>query len=80
MESYNNLDVTSINSQILAHLFQNKRNTPRYDGKEECLLAVGGAPRLKTADISNRVSCYNPTTDEWHLVTQLPEPRHHHAG
>ncbi|KAK6179811.1 hypothetical protein SNE40_012082 [Patella caerulea] len=62
-------------------LLQTELTEPRIPYRDNCLVAVGGAPRLKT----DRVSCdimvldINKPGSKWELTACLPEPRHHHA-
>ncbi|ESO87598.1 hypothetical protein LOTGIDRAFT_194339 [Lottia gigantea] len=62
-------------------LLQTSRTEPRIAYSDDCLVVVGGAPRLKT----DRISCdilvldINNPDSRWELTACLPEPRHHHA-
>ncbi|XP_013416498.1 kelch-like protein diablo [Lingula anatina] len=60
-------------------ILQSSRTKPRSNFILESVLAVGGAPRLKTDPVSSQVLFYNSQTDEWRTLTNLKEPRHHHA-
>ena len=59
---------------------QTERTCPRVQRKRECILAIGGAPRLKSDPVNRDISCFDPDTDQWEHLTRLKEPRHHHAG
>lgn len=59
-------------------LLQSPRTVPRLK-PETCLVAIGGAPRLKTDSVCDDIIKYNTESKSWEPVTQLPEPRHHHA-
>ncbi|OWF46970.1 kelch-like protein 9 [Mizuhopecten yessoensis] len=60
-------------------VLQSPRTTPRRTIKNLSLLTVGGAPRLKTEPVSGEVRRYNVEGKAWDSLTDLPEPRHHHA-
>ena len=61
-------------------MLQSKRTCPRTLTKKEVLLAIGGAPRLKSDPVSRDVLYLDTDVGEWALLTEMNEPRHHHAG
>jgi len=47
---------------------------------EQCVILTGGAPRLQHDPVSSDVARYDHVTKKWIRVTEIPAPRHHHAG
>ncbi|WAR00671.1 KLH31-like protein [Mya arenaria] len=60
-------------------LLQSQRTVPRMPSAMS-LLMTGGAPRLETDKVRDHVIRYDPVTGQWNHVTNIPEPRHHHAA
>jgi len=60
-------------------LLQTPRTCPRAHQIRDCVLAIGGAPRLKNDPVSKDILAYDPMEGQWNPITQLKEPRHHHA-
>ncbi|CAH1795785.1 unnamed protein product [Owenia fusiformis] len=60
-------------------ILQSPRTLPRCTSKVECVIAMGGAPRMKNDEVGRDVTYFDPTTKEWNFLTRLNEPRHHHA-
>ncbi|XP_046357185.2 kelch-like protein 20 [Haliotis rufescens] len=60
-------------------LLQTSRTVPRVSAHRDCLVVVGGAPRLKSEPVCDEISVLDDVTGSWEFVARLPEPRHHHA-
>ncbi len=60
--------------------FQTCRTVPRSSTKKDCVIAVGGAPRLKSDPVSCDVAYFDPQNNTWGTFAHMREPRHHHAG
>ncbi|XP_074651691.1 kelch-like protein 31 [Tubulanus polymorphus] len=60
-------------------ILQSSRTVPRSTVQFQCIVTIGGAPRLKNQLISREVNYLDPTDSKWHRLTSLNEPRHHHA-
>ena len=60
-------------------MLQSPRTHPRCIEKKEVVLAIGGAPRLKSQAVSTDVLYLDPELNKWNILTKLTEPRHHHA-
>ncbi|XP_064621071.1 kelch-like protein 31 [Lineus longissimus] len=60
-------------------ILQSTRTNPRGCIKQDCLLVIGGAPRLKSDLVNTSISYLDTDKGQWYLLTNMPGPRHHHA-
>lgn len=64
---------------VLEDAFQKARHYPRTMSIRNVVLSSGGMPRLKNETVCSDVTTFDPDTKKWHILTQMNEPRHHHA-
>ncbi|XP_071965605.1 kelch-like protein 9 [Antedon mediterranea] len=60
-------------------ILQSPRTAPRSMLKIPTVVAVGGHPRLANEPVCQTIHYFNSITQNWSALTEMIQPRHHHA-
>ena len=61
-------------------ILQSRRTTPRSTMRLNTVVALGGQPRKAKDSVGDVLTFYNSNTNEWGVLSNMIQPRHHHAG